>query len=206
MTAELDQMLARTARLHRHLCPRQVLGVRIGLCAGRLLDIGLPQDGKRMLVIAETDGCAADGISAATGCTVGHRTLRIEDYGKLAATCVDTLTGRSFRIAPRSGIRERACRLAPPGSSRWEGYLLGYQRMAEDDLLCAEAVELVVPVERLVSRPRARAVCARCGEEVHNEREVISGGIVLCRGCAGPSYYRCPEPASREEALAHEAP
>jgi formylmethanofuran dehydrogenase subunit E len=45
-----------------------------------------------LLTILETDGCAADGVSAATGCWVGRRTLRVEDFGKVAATFVDTQT------------------------------------------------------------------------------------------------------------------
>lgn len=79
----LDDLLTLSATHHHKICPRQVLGVRIGLLAGRLLEMPSPQPEKRLLAIAETDGCFVDGISAATGCYVGRRTLRIEDYGKL---------------------------------------------------------------------------------------------------------------------------
>ena len=85
---------------HTHLCPRQVLGARIGLAGASALGLDLPRADKRLLVILETDGCFADGIDAATGCTVGHRTMRIEDYGKIAATFVDVETERALRIAP----------------------------------------------------------------------------------------------------------
>jgi formylmethanofuran dehydrogenase subunit E len=34
-------------------------------------------------------------------------------------------------------------------------------------------------------------MCDGCGEEVINEREIIRDGLVLCRTCAGESYYRC---------------
>ncbi len=30
----LDELLSRSAALHKHLCPRQVLGVRMGMLAG----------------------------------------------------------------------------------------------------------------------------------------------------------------------------
>src|SRR5512147_1061230 len=107
-TLPLDELLAASATHHHRICPRQVLGVRIGLLAGRVLEIPLPQPEKRLLAIAETDGCFVDGISAATGCYVGRRALRIEDYGKTAATFVDTLTEQTIRIAPRGDIRELA--------------------------------------------------------------------------------------------------
>ena len=75
----LDKLLLACAALHHHLCPRQVLGVRMGMLAGELLDLDLPQGDKRLLTIVETDGCGADGIAVATGCWVGRRTMRVED-------------------------------------------------------------------------------------------------------------------------------
>ena len=46
-----------------------------------------------------TDGCLIDGIAVATGCWVGNRTLRVVDYGKSAATFVDTATQRAPRAS-----------------------------------------------------------------------------------------------------------
>jgi formylmethanofuran dehydrogenase subunit E len=57
-------------------------------------------------------------------------------------------------------------------------------------LLDWQWVDLLTPVPALVSRPDARARCDRCDEEIINEREVIRGGTVLCRACAGHAYYR----------------
>lgn len=36
---KLTELLDQSAALHRHLCPRQVLGVRMGLLAGKLLGL-----------------------------------------------------------------------------------------------------------------------------------------------------------------------
>lgn len=85
MLKTLQKLLAEVAAQHSHLCPRQVIGVRMGMLAAELLDIDLPQINKRLLVIVESDGCFADGVATATGATVGHRTMRVEDYGKVAA-------------------------------------------------------------------------------------------------------------------------
>jgi formylmethanofuran dehydrogenase subunit E len=70
-SAPLAALLQQSAALHRHLCPRQVLGVRMGLYAAELLGLALPQSDKRLFTIVETDGCFADGVSVATGCTLG---------------------------------------------------------------------------------------------------------------------------------------
>ena len=188
----LDGLLQACAALHHHLCPRQVLGVRIGMLAGEILGLDLPQSGKRLLTIAETDGCGADGISVATGCWVGRRTLRIEDYGKVAATFVDTGTGRAVRIVPRVEVRQLASEYAPEAPDKWEAQLLGYQRMPAKTLLSFQSVHLKVPVERIVSQPGRRVICEICGEEIMNEREVRQNGLTLCRACAGTSYYRVP--------------
>lgn len=185
----LAALLARAAALHDHLCPRQVLGARIGLYAGRLLGLELPQPSKRLYAFVETDGCFADGVSVATGCWLGRRTMRLVDLGKVAATCVDTHDGRAIRIAPHARSRELAPRYAPQAPDRWHAYLEAYQVMPDDALLDARPVTLRLDMQALISRPDARAVCARCGEEIINEREVQREGLVLCRSCAGDDVY-----------------
>ena len=185
-----DELLAACAALHHHLCPRQVLGVRIGMYAAELLGLDLPQSDKRLVTLAETDGCAVDGISVATGCWVGRRTLRVEDYGKVAATFIDTHTGRAVRIAPRDTARARARDYAREARTRWEAQLLGYQRMPAGELLSVTDVQLNRPLAEIVSRPGRRVACARCGEEIINDRQVERGGVTLCRACTGEAYYR----------------
>jgi len=185
----LKELLDQTTAMHRHLCPRQVLGVRMGLYAGELLGLALPQSDKRLYTIVETDGCAADGIAVATNCWVGRRTMRIEDFGKVAATFVDTETGQALRLVPRPDVRGRARDYAPQAPSKWEAQLIGYQLMPAAELFDVREVVLRTPVERLISRPGRKAICAVCGEEIMNEREVTRDGLVLCRACAGEGYY-----------------
>lgn len=186
----LAELLAASAARHDHLCPRQVLGVRMGLMAARLLAIELPRADKRLLTIVETDGCAVDGISVATGCRVGRRTMRVEDYGKVAATFVDTHTEQSVRVAPHPLARETASVYAPEATDRWHAQLLGYQRMRDSELLVWRTVVLTPAPRSIMSEPGLRAICQECGEEIMNGRETLHGGAVLCRSCAGPAYYR----------------
>jgi formylmethanofuran dehydrogenase subunit E len=185
----LQVLLGKSASLHHHLCPRQVLGVRMGVYSGELLNIDLPQFDKRLYVISETDGCAVDGISVATNCWVGRRTLRIEDYGKVAATFVDSLTGRAARIVPKKDIRKAAIHYAPEMRSRWEGQLFGYQHMPAEELFAVLWVKLIRPIEEIISLPGKKAICDLCGEEIMNAREMVVGGTTFCKACAGQAYY-----------------
>ena len=205
MQTELSHLLEIAAAGHSHLCPRQVLGVRIGLAGVAALQAPAAGIPLRLLVILETDGCFVDGVGAATGCTVGKRSLRIEDYGKVAATFVNMHSEQAVRVAPRVGVRQRAYAYAPGESRHYVAQLQGYQAMPDEELLTIQPVRLVRSVAEIMSRAGLRVDCALCGEEIINEREVYRAGMVLCRACAGASYYLpCrasiqPQPASRRQ-------
>jgi len=189
MMTDLHTILDASAARHTHFCPRQVLGARIGLAGADALGLELPRRDKRLLVILETDGCFADGVEAATACTVGHRTLRIEDYGKIAATFVDTHTEQTLRITPQPDVRQKALVFAPREPRRYFAQLQAYQIMPENELLNIRPVYLNTSIKDIVSRPGVRVNCENCCEEIINEREVILNGKVLCRACTIGGYY-----------------
>lgn len=186
---ELEELLEASAAHHKHLCPRQVLGVRMGLLGSKRLGLEVPREDKRLIVFMETDGCAADGVSVSTGSWVGRRTMRIVDFGKVAATLVDSESGRAYRVYPHPRSRARAADAVPHARSRWHGQLKAYQVLPDDELLCVQAVVLDVDLDVIISRAGVRTVCDNCGEEIINEREVLAGDRTLCRGCTGESYY-----------------
>jgi formylmethanofuran dehydrogenase subunit E len=187
---DFQTLFKKSAAQHRdHLCPRQVLGVRIGFYAAELLDLELPQSDKRLFAFVETDGCLIDGIAVATGCAMGHRTMCVMDYGKSAATFVDTQTERAIRISPTRESRQRAAEYAPAEIDRWHAQLTAYQVMPNEELLTAREVRLTVSLVKIISRHGHRVVCERCGEDIINEREVHVNGQALCRACANGAYY-----------------
>lgn len=200
----LPDVLRRSAARHAHLCPRQVLGARAALAGAAALDLDVPRDDKRLLAIVETDGCFSDGVAVASGCAVGHRTLRVEDVGRIAVTLVDASDGRAVRVRPQRDVRRRVADWADGAAvaaalgleARWTAYVLAYQRMPAAALLDVQPVALAVDVAAVVSHPDRRAVCGRCGEEVFNGREVDTPTGPLCAPCAAPerAYYR-PRPA-----------
>lgn len=191
------EFLATLAERHDHLCPRQVLGLRMGLYIAQLLSLPLPQTGKRLLTLVETDGCFADALSVATGCSMGHRTLRLVDHGKVAAVFIDTVTRRSLRLWPAPDIRARAASVAPGAVSRWHAQLEAYQRMANEQLFMVREVRLLLDVSAILGRPGTRVPCSLCAEEILNQRETSKNGRLLCRNCGGDAYWTFAAPAAQ---------
>ena len=61
--------------------------------------------------------------------------------------------------------------------------------MPDEELLTIQPVQLAQPVAEIVSRPGVRVNYASCGEEIINEREIITDGQSFCYSCAYGGYY-----------------
>jgi formylmethanofuran dehydrogenase subunit E len=193
----LPALLAEAGRWHGHLCPGQVLGVRMAVAGCQRLGIADPRSSKRLIVFVETDRCATDAIQTVTGCALGKRTLKFIDYGKLAATFVDTETRRAVRVSALESSREAAQRFAPEESDRHQAQLRAYKALPDEELFHFEPVLVELREDDLPGRPRSRVACAICGEGVNDGREETVDGRMLCRACAGRPYYR-PATAATE--------
>jgi formylmethanofuran dehydrogenase subunit E len=189
MSSDLSELLKQSSARHDHLCPRQVLGVRMGLAGLAAIGVAAPLAHKDALVFIEADGCFADGIEVATGASVGHRTLRVVDYGKVGATFANTKTGQTLRLAPQLDIRQRAHLFSPDVKNKYYAQLKGYRLMPEAELFSFKEVALAPALEVVLSRPGLRTHCDRCGEEIINARQVCEGAETLCLACAGLGYY-----------------
>ena len=188
---DLHSLLEETAAVHGHLCPGQVLGVRMALAGCRALGIDEPNGSKRLLVYIEIDRCAADAISTVTGCRLGKRTLKHIDYGKMAATFFDTVTGRAVRVVAREEARELASAYAPEvQGDHHRVQEVAYAIMPDEELFAIQEVRLTVPEEDRPGPAVSRVRCDRCGEGINDRREVRIDGQVLCRACAGQAYYQ----------------
>jgi formylmethanofuran dehydrogenase subunit E len=181
---DISEMLQISSARHSHLCPRQVLGARMGIAGLSALGLSAPLTKPTGLVIVETDGCFVDGMEAATGATVGHRTLRVVDMGKIAATFVDVQGSRAIRLVPQRGIRTLAFAYAPEEEQRYAAQLTGYQAMPEAELLRIEDGP-DPPLSALLSRPDAATCSTR--EEIINKR--VGTRRSHCQTCAGQGYY-----------------
>jgi formylmethanofuran dehydrogenase subunit E len=188
----LDEYLREAEVAHGHLCAGQVLGVRMAMLGLRKLGIEDPRgkDRKRLVIFVEIDRCATDAVAVVTGCRLGKRALKFRDWGKVAATFVDVSTGRAYRIAARESSKALARSLHPEIESKNQQQMLAYREMADQDLFDVQGVTVELPPEEFPGYQGERAVCARCGEGINFRREVVRDNQVLCRGCAGESYYR----------------
>jgi formylmethanofuran dehydrogenase subunit E len=195
LMCDLRPYLEESSKRHSHLCPRLVLGVRMALAGALALGLEIPRQDRGLLVIAETDGCFLDGLEVTAGVSPGHRTLRVEDYGKVAATFVDVQTGAATRLAPRPDVRVRARDYVPDETRHYFAQLTGYQIMPDLELFSMTPVVLSTPVADLISRAGVRTSCVACGEEIINEREIIVDGEAYCRSCWGQTYYQVAAPA-----------
>jgi formylmethanofuran dehydrogenase subunit E len=186
----LEQYLALAAEAHGHMCPGQVLGVRMAMLGLKAIGIDDPlQHRKRLLAFVEIDRCATDAVSLVTGCRLGERTLKFVDYGKVAATFVNLETQKAVRVLARDDSRLKAKTMFVEFNAPYRQQLEAYKVIGDKDLFTIQPVRVKLAPEDLPGAPRLRVVCEQCGEGVNNRRERTMNGRTLCRSCAGEGYY-----------------
>jgi formylmethanofuran dehydrogenase subunit E len=187
----IEELLTRAEQNHGHMCAGQVLGVRMALLGCRLIGIEDPRgaDKKNILVFVEIDRCAADAINTVTGCRLGKRTLKYYDYGKLAATFLNTKTAEAIRIVALDSSREAADRCFSEIENKYQRQLQAYKSLSDEELFKIERVSVPVPEQDQPGRPVSRVLCENCGEGINDRREVIREGHTICRACAGGAYF-----------------
>ena len=190
-TGKLDKFLAESASIHGHNCSGQVLGIRMALRGCYELGIELPiKDKKRLIVYVEIDRCATDAIQIVTGCKLGKRTMKFIDYGKLAATFVDTHTGNAVRLSAREDAREKAALYQSDGITKQQAESQAYRIMPDENLFTIERVVMQIPRQDMPGSPVSRVICDQCGEGINDGREVEVSGRTICRSCAYGGYYQ----------------
>lgn len=186
----LEEYLSLAAQNHGHMCPGQVLGVRMAMLGLKALGIDDPaRHPKRLLTYVEIDRCATDAVSLVTGCRLGKRSLKYLDYGKVAATFVDLEAHHAVRVVARDDSRGKAKSMFPSLADPYRQQLEAYKVMDDQELFTLQPVRVKLKPEDLPGRPRCRVVCEQCDEAVSDGREQRTNGHILCRNCAGGSYY-----------------
>jgi len=148
------------------------------------------KDRKRLVTFVEIDRCATDAVAVVTGCRLGKRALKFRDWGKVAATFLDVVSGKAVRIAAKESSKALARSLHPEIANKNQQQMLAYREMCDDDLFDLQWVKVELPPEEFPGYKGERVVCEKCGEGINFKREVRRRGKALCRACAGESYYQ----------------
>jgi len=94
---DFEALLTGSAEAHGHLCPGQVVGVRMAMLGCRLIGLDDPTSHdqiKKLIVYVEMDRCAGDAVAYVTGAKLGRRSLKFADYGIMATTFVNLETDK----------------------------------------------------------------------------------------------------------------
>jgi len=145
---DFKALIKSSAAAHGHLCPGQVVGVRMAMLGCRLIGLEEPtrrDQIKKLIVYVEMDRCTADAVAHVTGVKLGRRSLKFVDYGIMAATFVNLETGRAFRIISTEESRDLSAAYAPEVAEKYARQLKAYERMPDSVLF---RVQEVGPVPR----------------------------------------------------------
>jgi formylmethanofuran dehydrogenase subunit E len=188
---DFESLLNESVKIHGHLCPGQVLGVKMSMLGLRETGIDDPKgkDRKSLIVFVEMDRCATDAVQSVTGCSLGHRTMKFMDYGKMAATFVNLKTGKAVRVVTKEESREKAKKYFPEIADKYKAQLEAYKIMSDEELFEVMEVAVKIKPEDMPGRPLKRIPCDMCGEYVQDMREMHKNGKVLCKPCAEGGYY-----------------
>lgn len=191
-----EDLLAASAAAHGHLCPGQVVGVRMAMLGCRLIGLDDPTSHdqiKKLIVYVEMDRCAGDAVAHVTGAKLGRRSLKFLDYGIMAATFVNLETNKAFRVISTEEARDLACQYVPDISEKYKQQLEAYKRMPDSVLFRVQQVEVVLSEFDLPGPTRRKVSCSRCGQVVRDHREIVQNGDALCKPCAHGAYFKDPK-------------
>jgi len=189
---DFETCLNAVRAFHGHCCAGSILGTRMAILGLHEIGIADPKgaDRKNLLVFVEMDRCASDAILAVTGCHPGKRTLKILDFGKMAATFVNLKTGKTVRIAAKNregnAVRTREDIEKSPHTEE-------YAMLPLEELFEVREVRVELKPEDLPGRPLLVVTCEACGERVMDMRHVYRDGKTLCRPCAAGENYYTPQ-------------
>jgi formylmethanofuran dehydrogenase subunit E len=189
---DFETLLNESAQAHGHLCPGQVVGVRMAMLGCELIGLDEPSQMpqiKKIVVYVEIDRCAADAVAYVTGVKLGRRSLKFVDNGIMAATFVNLETGKAVRILSTEESRNLAAEYAPNIRDKRQRQLEAYKVMPNEVLFKVEPVIVEIPAHDMPGPSRFKTQCQKCGQVVRDKKEVLLSGKVLCRPCAYGTYY-----------------
>ncbi|MGA2768090.1 MAG: formylmethanofuran dehydrogenase subunit E family protein [Candidatus Bathyarchaeia archaeon] len=139
---EIPLLIENAVKLHGHLGPFLVIGVRMGDIARKRLDFDSKNSCKLQASIRTPlftpFSCVIDGIQASTGCTVGNQKLRIEkSTKKITATFKLQSSDKTMKISVNTKVAETLIEEMSKGASA-EQLAAEIAEMQEEQLFVLE--------------------------------------------------------------------
>jgi formylmethanofuran dehydrogenase subunit E len=139
---EISLLIENAVKLHGHLGPFLVIGVRMGDIAGKHLDLDSKNSCKLQASIRTPlftpFSCVIDGIQASTGCTVGNQKLRIEkSTKKITASFRIQRSDKTIKISVNTEVAETLIVKMSKGASA-EQLAIEIAEMQEEQLFVLE--------------------------------------------------------------------
>ncbi|MFC1838904.1 FmdE family protein [Thermodesulfobacteriota bacterium] len=197
-----DILLEGSAKEHGHLCPGQVVGVRMAMLGCRLVGLDNPrslEQLKKLIVYIEMDRCTADAVAYVTGVKLGRRSLKFTDYGIMAATFLNLETNEAYRILSTEESRGLCSEYAPEIEKDSEQQLEAYKRMPDSVLFKIYRVDILYSKYDLPGPSGKKIVCAECGQVVRDNKEVMVEGKPYCQPCGDGAYFENPVEVNPDE-------
>jgi formylmethanofuran dehydrogenase subunit E len=101
---DYETLVAEAGRFHGSICDGIKTGTRMAMSGLERIGIADPRgaDRKKLMVFVEIDRCCTDAIMALTGCRPGKRTMKVREYGKMAATFINLETEKAVRVSVKA--------------------------------------------------------------------------------------------------------
>lgn len=179
---EYETLVAEAGKFHGDICAGISIGTRMTMSGLRRICISDPKgaDRKKLMVFVEIDRCTTDAIMALTGCRPGKRTMKIRDYGKMAATFINLESGKAVRVVTRMNKK--------PGEEG-NDHKPDFAVIPEEELFSITNVEVPLRPEDMPGKPLRTIPCASCGEKIMDGREIEHQGTSVCKPCFEKQDY-----------------
>jgi formylmethanofuran dehydrogenase subunit E len=174
---ELDELLDKCIAYHGHLCMGQVLGVKMAV---KGLELAAPATPKELIVIVENDRCIADAVQTVTGTRLGRRSFKLKDYGRMAATFLNTARNKAYRVS--AAFKGQV-------SPEDEAQVRSVLHLPDEEVTAWREVITHLKPEEMPGKPSRVVACVRCGERVFDGKDTVLPEGPVCNACLHGSYY-----------------
>jgi len=179
--SDYEELIKKGEKFHGHICVGIVIGTRMTMIGMRELGMNPMVPNNNLRVYTEIDRCYTDAMQAITGCSLGHRNLKYMEYGKTAATFMDTKTEKAVRVSIKKPFIV--------DHSKMKELNEFYSQAPEEEILRIENVSINVIRDDGRQTSNSLEICSICSEGVRDNHHTIVDGKVMCKNCAYGSYY-----------------